>query len=204
MTGTVVKQEEPKKEEQSVSKPSENKNFPSVPFMVRVIVSDLNIRKEAKMGDNIVRQTGKGTFTITAVNDGWGKLKGGAGWIYLENPKYVTIQGTVASSTSTKKPVTHSKKSNEEIAKEVIAGKWGNGQTRKDKLKAAGYDYATVQAIVDKLLNKSTVPAKKSNETIAKEVLQGKWGNGSERKKKIEAAGYNYSAIQAIVNKLCK
>ena len=93
---------------------------------------------------------------------------------------------------------------NEEIAKEVIAGKWGNGQTRKDKLKAAGYDYATVQAIVDKLLNKSTAPAKKSNETIAKEVLQGKWGNGSERKKKIEAAGYNYSAIQAIVNKLCK
>lgn len=204
MTGTVVKPEEPKKEEQSVSKPSENKNFPSVPFMVRVIVSDLNIRKEAKMGDNIVGQTGKGTFTITAVNDGWGKLKGGAGWIYLENPKYVTIQRTVASSTSTKKPVTPSKKSNEEIAKEVIAGKWGNGQTRKDKLKAAGYDYATVQAIVDKLLNKSTVPAKKSNETIAKEVLQGKWGNGSERKKKIEAAGYNYSAIQAIVNKLCK
>lgn len=204
MTGTVVKPEEPKKEEQSVSKPSENKNFPSVPFMVRVIVSDLNIRKEAKMGDNIVGQTGKGTFTITAVNDGWGKLKGGAGWIYLENPEYVTIKGTVASSTSTKKPVTPSKKSNEEIAKEVIAGKWGNGQTRKDKLKAAGYDYATVQAIVDKLLNKSTVPAKKSNETIAKEVLQGKWGNGSERKKKIEAAGYNYSAIQAIVNKLCK
>ena len=204
MTGTEEKPEEPKKEEQSVSKPSENKNFPSVPFTVRVIVSDLNIRKEAKMGDNIVGQTGKGTFTITAVNDGWGKLKNGAGWIYLENPEYVTIQGTVASSTSTTKPVTPSKKSNEKIAKEVIAGKWGNGQTRKDKLKAAGYDYATVQAIVDKLLNKSTAPAKKSNETIAKEVLQGKWGNGQTRKDKLKAAGYNYSTIQSIVNKLCK
>ena len=50
----------------------------------------------------------------------------------------------------------------------------------------------------------TTAPAKKSNETIAKEVLQGKWGNGSKRKKKLEAAGYNYSAIQAIVNKIYK
>ena len=33
------------------------------------------------------------------------------------------------------------KKSNEEIAKEVIAGKWGNGEDRKNRLKNAGYDY---------------------------------------------------------------
>ena len=43
-------------------------------------------------------------------------------------------------------------KSNEEIAKEVIAGKWGNGQERKDKLKAAGYDYTAVQALVNSML----------------------------------------------------
>ena len=51
---------------------------------------------------------------------------------------------------------------------------------------------------------KNTTTTKKSNESIAKEVIQGKWGNGTERKKKLEAAGYNYSAIQQIVNKLCK
>lgn len=45
---------------------------------------------------------------------------------------------------------------------------------------------------------------KKSNETIAKEVLAGKWGNGATRKKKLKAAGYNYAAVQKIVNKLCK
>lgn len=45
---------------------------------------------------------------------------------------------------------------------------------------------------------------KKSNATIAKEVLAGKWGNAAERKKKLKAAGYNYAAIQKIVNKLCK
>lgn len=45
-----------------------------------------------------------------------------------------------------------SKKSNDEIANEVIAGKWGNGNTRKSKLQAAGYDYNTIQNLVDKKL----------------------------------------------------
>lgn len=43
--------------------------------------------------------------------------------------------------------------------------------------------------------------AKKSNETIANEVINGKWGNGSERKSRLEKAGYNYKVIQDIVNK---
>ena len=44
------------------------------------------------------------------------------------------------------------KKSNTEIAKEVIAGKWGNGDTRVKKLKAAGYDPAAVQKEVNRLM----------------------------------------------------
>ena len=40
----------------------------------------------------------------------------------------------------------------EEIAREVIDGKWGNGRVRKDKLTAAGYDYAQVQMIVNRIL----------------------------------------------------
>ncbi len=42
----------------------------------------------------------------------------------------------------------------EAIAKEVIAGKWGNGSTRKTKLTNAGYDYSKVQQYVNKLLKK--------------------------------------------------
>ena len=96
------------------------------------------------------------------------------------------------------------KKTVEELAREVIRGDWGNGQERKDRLTAAGYDYATVQSLVDKILNKSqTVKAdKKSNEEIAKEVIKGLWGNGQERKDRLKAAGYDYTAVQAIVNKL--
>lgn len=43
-----------------------------------------------------------------------------------------------------------------DIAKEVIAGKWGNGEERKKKLKAAGYDYDAVQKAVNAMLNKIT------------------------------------------------
>lgn len=53
--------------------------------------------------------------------------------------------------TSTKKPTT-AKKSVDTIAKEVIAGKWGNGSERKNKLTAAGYDYNAVQKKVNSLL----------------------------------------------------
>lgn len=37
---------------------------------------------------------------------------------------------------------------------------------------------------------------------IAMEVIAGKWGNGDERKKLLEAAGYNYIRIQECVNDL--
>ena len=47
---------------------------------------------------------------------------------------------------------TTTKKSNEEIAKEVVAGKWGNGNARKTALTKAGYDYKTIQSLVNKLL----------------------------------------------------
>lgn len=46
------------------------------------------------------------------------------------------------------------------------------------------------------------VNIKKENEDIAKEVIKGLWGNGLERKKKLEQAGYNYQTIQTLVNKM--
>lgn len=43
-------------------------------------------------------------------------------------------------------------------------------------------------------------PTRKSNEEIADEVIAGRWGNQPERQQKLEAEGYNYNAIQDIVN----
>ena len=103
-------------------------------------------------------------------------------------------------------PAVPEKKSIEEIAKEVCEGSWGNGQERKDRLTAAGYDYAEVQNLVNKLAKGEsiTTPAKKTVDEIAKEVIAGAWGNGQERKNKLVAAGYDYSAIQKRVNMLLK
>ena len=91
-----------------------------------------------------------------------------------------------------------------QIAKEVLNGKWGNGSARKANLTAAGYDYNAVQKEVNRLCNpsKTTTTTKKTNEEVAKEVIQGKWGNGTDRKNRLAAAGYDYNTIQKIVNKL--
>lgn len=50
----------------------------------------------------------------------------------------------------------------------------------------------------------ATTTTKKSNTEVAREVIQGKWGNGAARKQKLTAAGYDYSAVQAEVNRLLK
>ncbi len=47
-------------------------------------------------------------------------------------------------------------------------------------------------------------PSLKSVDEIAKEVIQGKWGNGDERKQKLTAAGYDYGKVQARVNEPMK
>lgn len=46
--------------------------------------------------------------------------------------------------------------------------------------------------------------AKKSADEIAKEVLNGLWGNGDERRVKLASAGYDYDTIQSKVNEMAK
>ena len=107
------------------------------------------------------------------------------------------------NQTQSKPAEPSSKKSNEQIADEVIAGKWGNGSDRFNRLAQAGYDGNAIQNIVNQKLSGSTSapkPSKKSNETIAQEVINGAWGNGEDRKSKLTATGYDYNTIQSIVN----
>ena len=92
-------------------------------------------------------------------------------------------------------------KSTDELAREVIAGKWGNGSERTEKLRKSGHDPSLIQRKVNKILNQSQ-GSLKMNKTIAEEVLKGIWGNGSKRKEALEKAGYDYRIIQKIVNQL--
>lgn len=62
----------------------------SVPYLVRVAISDLNIRSGPGTDNRIVQVCPRGVFTIVAVSagkgstEGWGKLKSGVGWISLD------------------------------------------------------------------------------------------------------------------------
>ena len=70
--------------------------YPATPFLVKVIIDDLNYRSEGSMDGTVRGQLGKGVFTIMEVRNNWGRLKSGAGWIYLGNPEYCTIMNSVA------------------------------------------------------------------------------------------------------------
>lgn len=84
----------------------------------------------------------------------------------------------------------------ERIAMEVINGKWGNGEERRNRLTQAGYNYDLVQRKVNQIL------APKSIDTLAYEVIDGKWGNGAVRKKALTNAGYDYDTVQRRVNQI--
>ena len=97
---------------------------------------------------NIIQLTASGTRTleqisskITAYNKSGGRVIAG---LVKRRAKEKELFDTPTSTTV--------KKSNEEIAKEVVAGKWGNGNARKTALTKAGYDYKTIQTLVNKLL----------------------------------------------------
>lgn len=75
-----------------------------------------------------------------------------------------------------------------------------NATAMAAKLKAAGYStYITTKGGTAVA---ASTPAKKSVDEVAREVIQGKWGNGAARKAKLTAAGYNYATVQARVNAL--
>lgn len=123
------------------------------------------------------------------------------------------IRNRVAGSGSTATPTpapnpSQTLKSNDTIANEVIAGKWGNGADRERRLREAGYNPQTIQALVNQNLGASSAkptpapqPSFKSIATIAQEVINGQWGNGADREKRLKAAGYDPKAVQAEVNR---
>lgn len=84
---------------------SENKIPTKVPFQVKVLIDNLNIRSSGSMSGTVTGKTGKGVFTIIETNsDGWGRLKSKAGWIYLKNPSYCTILESAAEPEATSLP----------------------------------------------------------------------------------------------------
>lgn len=300
--------------------PAPDPELPAVPFLVRVIIDDLNYRSGPGMDYQVNGQTGKGTFTIVETSNGWGRLKSGAGWIWLKNPEYCTIAGSTTPApqpqpTTTdrnavvaqakawigkneadgshkeiidvynshkplargyamkytdawcaafvsavaikcgvtdilptecgcEKMVALFKKLDEWVEDDaytpapgdVIFYDWqdsgsGDNTGSSDHVgiveKVSGSTITVIEGNTSNAVGRRTlqvngkyirgygVPkystaaadpatAKKSVEELAKEVWEGKWGNGSERKERLTAAGYDYAAVQAAVNAMAK
>lgn len=120
-------------------------------------VGDFNTSSEVA----VLEKTGAFNKAVVVAND----TKLCAGDILVTRTKGHTVVVTEGYPREDEKPTTKpsakpkpdkaagkAKKSIEEVASEIIAGKWGNNPERKEKLIKAGYVPAEVQAVVNKLL----------------------------------------------------
>ncbi len=142
---------------------------------------------------------GSTAFWTATRNKGNGNWGAGSGYTYrgcIVNP----VIGIINNTPTTNNDIAN--KSVDELAKEVIAGKYGNGEDRK---KALGSRYSEVQARVNEMLssNNSKPAATPKPQptvdilTLVKKTIRGDFGNGDARKK---ALGSNYAEVQRQVN----
>lgn len=114
------------------------------------------------------------------------------------------VNPAIGKVTAQEQVQTSTKKSIDEVAKEVIHGDWGNGEDRRNRLTNAGYNASEVQAKVNEMLSSNkpteTTPAPKPSVdilTMVKKTIRGDYGNGEARRK---ALGSHYDEVQKQVN----
>lgn len=119
------------------------------------------------------------------------------------------VDGVVSPKPSTSKPAKPSK-SVAQMAEEVIAGKHGSGHAnRRKSLGISTAEYEKVRAEVNRRLGASASkpkPSKKAHKSIeqmAREVIEGKHGNGHEnRRKSLGISSAQYAKVRAEVNRI--
>lgn len=78
-------------------------------------------------------------------------------------------------------PAQSGRKDIKTVAREVIAGQWGNGDARKKNIEAAGYNYKEVQDMVNQILNGSAVqpstPTQPQEQPTSKKVVAGAYAD---------------------------
>jgi hypothetical protein len=123
--------------------------------------------------------------------------------LILANQSYdYFVGGGSAAPPPATAPQNSGGKTNVQLAQEVLDGKWGNGDERKKRLTDAGYNFAAIQAEVNRRLGGGAPSSGKlSLHDVAKQVIAGLWGNGALRRDRLQGAGYNYAQVQAEVNR---
>ena len=165
---------------------------------------DLGWRQDEN--ENRVYANCKGT--VVEVQDGLGNLQGSTGVLSWGNYVLIKHGNGYHSRYAHLKSGILVKKGQEvdENTQLGIIGDSGNAYGRHLHFEVAtGYSSATridPTPYLTKAIYEEPVQPSKSVEELANEVIAGKWGNGQERKDKLTAAGYDYSAVQNKVNEL--
>lgn len=93
-------------------------------------------------------------------------------------------------------------KSISDIATEVLAGNWGNGDDRRNRLSQAGYNYDEVQAEVNRrIIGGAPAAHRMTISEAADQVIKGNFGNGAVRRQHLQQIGLNPDEVQAEVNR---
>lgn len=116
-------------------------------------------------------------------------------WQYSERGNVPGIKGNVDLNYSRYEIGNHGDVSTvDDLAREVIAGKYGNGEERERKLGARA-------SVVQLIVNRGLTGKWMGIDRVAREVIAGKWGNGAVRRENLGSA---YDVVQKRVNELMK
>ena len=153
-------------------------------------VNDTTLNAVIKLVADIAKRRGLGTL-VPGKNLTWHSMFTNTtcpGDYLRSKMQYIADE---ANKINNSEPI--KEKTTEELAREVIEGKYGNGEDRKNAL---GDRYAEVQARVNEILAPAPVPSADILDLVRK-TIRGDFGNGEDRK---NALGSNYDEVQRQVN----
>lgn len=153
-------------------------------------VNDITLNAVIKLVADIAKRRGLGTL-VPGKNLTWHSMFTNTtcpGDYLRSKMQYIADE---ANKINNSEPI--KEKTTEELAREVIEGKYGNGEDRKNAL---GDRYAEVQARVNEILAPAPEPSVDILDLVRK-TIRGDFGNGEDRR---NALGSNYDEVQRQVN----
>lgn len=153
-------------------------------------VNDTTLNAVIKLVADIAKRRGLGTL-VPGKNLTWHSMFTNTtcpGDYLRSKMQYIADE---ANKINNSEPI--KEKTTEELAREVIEGKYGNGEDRKNAL---GDRYAEVQARVNEILAPAPEPSVDILDLVRK-TIRGDFGNGEDRR---NALGSNYDEVQRQVN----
>lgn len=131
---------------------------------------------------------------------GWNEDSGNAKkWEQFKTQLTGAVSKTTAADTINNNNIIYRVRKSANDAKSQIGAYRNLNSAKKLAEQNSGY---SVYDTSGKLIYTPKTGTKKTAAELAKEVIQGKWGNGEERKNRLTAAGYDYKAVQTEVNKM--